>query len=98
MPNSTPGYQFISEVMVADHSCVVLLDTGAAFNAIAEETLVRLIRWCERHGIEPGSKEYPVVQLEKWSRSEEADGIAKESPVALVGAAVLQVNFRKQNG
>ena len=60
VPNHAPGYQFITELMIATHMCVTLLDTGAAFNAIAAEVLLRLIQWCEKHGIEPGKKDYPI--------------------------------------
>ena len=59
---------------------------------------MRLIRWCQKHEIKPGSKEYPILQLERFQKDEKADGIAKEAPVALVGAAVLQVDFTTRDG
>ena len=48
--------------------------------------------------MKPGSKDYPILQLERFRKEEKADGIHKEAPVALVGAAVLQLDFTTQDG
>jgi hypothetical protein len=70
-----------------------LLDSGAAVNAVTEEFLVGLLNHAAKLGITAKDPSYPVLQLEKWARKEKVSGVAKGTPVYLVGAVVLKVRL-----
>ena len=87
------GYQWISTVSVLGKDVRVLLDTGAAVNAVTEEFVVGLLNFAAQQGIKSRDERYPVLQLEKWAKKEQVAGVAKAKPVQLVGAVVLRVSL-----
>jgi hypothetical protein len=87
------GYQWITELTVMDRVVKTLLDTGAAINAVTEEFLVALLNCAAKRGLSPTDPTYPVLQMERWPEAEEVSGVAKEKPVQLLGAVVLQVRL-----
>ena len=87
------GYQWITTMSVLEKAVRVLLDSGAAINAVTEEFVVGLLNHCARLGITSKDPQYPVLQLEKWPAKEKVSGVAKDTPVHLVGAVVLKIRL-----
>ena len=71
----------------------VLLDTGAAVNAVTEEFVVGLLNCAARRGATARDPEFPILQMEKWAQKEKVSGVAKDTPVHLVGTVVLRVRL-----
>ena len=69
------------------------LDAGAAINAVTEEFLVALLNCAVKRGLSSTDPAFPVLQMERWPEAEEVSGVAKEKPVQLLGAVVLQVGL-----
>ncbi len=70
-----------------------LLDSGAATNAATEEFVVGLSNHCARQGITAKDLRFSALQLEKWPKKEKVSGVAKDTPVYLVGAIMLKVRL-----
>jgi hypothetical protein len=87
------GYQWITTMSILEKAVRVLLDSGAAINAVTEEFVVGLLNHCARQGITAKDPRFPVLQLEKWPSKEKVSGVAKDTPVHLVGAIVLKIRL-----
>ena len=94
--NDPSGYQMITETYVLGQAVRTLLDTGASVNAVTEELLVGIINRAKKMGLKSTDPDYPIVQLERWQRKESVAGVARDSPVRLVGAVVLRVRFASE--
>jgi hypothetical protein len=55
--------------------------------------LIGMLNKCWEEGITPDSKDWPIVQLEKWTNAEMVMGIAAGTPLTLAGSAILRVSF-----
>jgi len=83
----------ITEMTVMNKPVKTLLDTGAAINVVTEEFLVGLLNLVAAKGTAPTDPMYPILQMESWSEEEQVNGVAKRTPVALLGAVVLRVGL-----
>ena len=91
------GYIYRAEVFVRGTSIIALLDTGASTNAIPEELVVALINGAIGDGLTPQNENWPV-RLERWKGSETVTGVARGQDLTIVGAAVMPILFRGQDG
>jgi hypothetical protein len=60
---------------------------------MTEEMLCGMLNKSFEDGIARDSKNWPIVQLEKWPKPEMVMGIAAGKPLTLAGSAILRVNF-----
>ena len=86
----------ITETHVLGQAMRTLLDTSASVNAVTEELLVGIINRAKKLGLKSTDPDYPIVQLERWQTKESVAGVARDSPVRLVGAVVLKVRFASE--
>ena len=91
--NGQHGYNYRTEVKIANTKVVALLDGGSGINSVTEEMLVGMLNKCWDEKTPRDSKLWPVIQLEKWPQAEMVMGIAAGKPLTLAGSAVLRVIF-----
>ena len=83
--NGQHGYNYRTEVKIANTKVVVLLDGGSGINSVTEEMLIGMLNKCWAEHTPRDSKLCPVIQLEKWPQAEMVMGIAASKPLTLAG-------------
>ena len=67
--NEAGGYQYRTVVQVLDKKVETMLDGCAGANHITEELLMGMLNWAAELGIGTNDRRFPVVRLEKCTRS-----------------------------
>ena len=93
--NESGGYQYRTVVKILGKQVECMLDGGAGANHIAEELVVSMVEHARKKGVQPDSKDYPILRLEKWVFPEFVHGIASGKPVPLKGSVVLRARLQE---
>jgi hypothetical protein len=93
-----PGYHFRTHAYTPGVTWDTLLDGGAAFSLIAEESLVRAINCAVAHGSTPESPDWPLAGMHWWGEDSKASTVAKtagQEPEALrvMGVVLFRVTL-----
>ena len=91
--NGQHGYNYRTEIKIANTKVLALLDGGSGINSVTEEMLIGMLNKCWEEKTPRDSKLWPVIQLERWPQAEMVMGIAAGKPLTLAGSAVLLVHF-----
>ena len=91
--NESGGYQYRTVVKILGKQVECMLDGGAGANHITEELVVSMVEHARKKGVQPDSKDYPILRFEKWVFPEFVHGIASGKPVPLKGSVVLRAMF-----
>ena len=93
--NESGGYQYRTVVKILGKQVECMLDGGAGANHITEELVVSMVEHARKKGVQPGSKDYPILRFEKWVFPEFVHGIASGKPVPLKGSVVLRARLQE---
>ena len=98
-----PGYHFRTHAYTPGATWDTLLDGGAAFSLIAEESLVRAINCAIASGSSPEAKDWPLAGMHWWGGDSKASTVAKTSdqePQALsvMGVVLFRVTLKAIDG
>ena len=93
--NESGGYQYRTVVKILGKQVECMLDGGAGANHITEELVVSMVEHARKKGVQPDSKDYPILRFEKWVFPEFVHGIASGKPVPLKGSVVLRARLQE---
>ena len=86
-----PGYHYRTHAFTPGVTWDTLLDGGAAFSLIAEESLVHGINCAIASGCTPDSKDWPLAGMQWWGADSKANTVSKSSDKAPASLSVMGV-------
>ena len=93
-----PGYHYKTTFEIGGCPEHVLLDGGAAFSVITEETLVRILNKARRNGLTAKDADWPLALLEHWNGVSEAAHVGNGQGLVIFAVCRLVCTLVGVNG